>query len=99
VTGLRRGSTTGRRWRPDELLLLPDGSDHRLRAFRYTGPGAVLVRVPHRLSRPERRRPVLGGPGADLELAPEARQPSLGEARIVTLGAGTRLVVRGALPR
>jgi hypothetical protein len=37
-------------WRPGELLLLPDGSDARLRRLRYTGPGAVLVRVAHERS-------------------------------------------------
>lgn len=37
----------GRRWHPPELLLLPDGSDARLRRLRYTGPGAVLVAVAH----------------------------------------------------
>jgi hypothetical protein len=31
----------GRCWRPEELLVLPDGSDARLRRLRYTGPGAV----------------------------------------------------------
>jgi hypothetical protein len=30
-------------WRPEELLLLPDGSDPRPRRLRYTGPGAVRV--------------------------------------------------------
>ncbi len=35
------------RWRMDEILVLPDGSDGRLRRLRYTGPGAVLVTVAH----------------------------------------------------
>jgi hypothetical protein len=30
-------------WRPEALLVLPDGSDPRLRRLRYTGPGAVRV--------------------------------------------------------
>ncbi len=30
-------------WRPEGLLMLPDGSDPRLRHLRYTGPGAVRV--------------------------------------------------------
>ena len=34
-------------WRPPEILLLPDGSDARVRRLRYTGPGAALVRVAH----------------------------------------------------
>ncbi len=28
----------------EEIVLLPDGSDGRMRRLRYTGPGAVLVR-------------------------------------------------------
>jgi hypothetical protein len=30
-------------WRPEELLVLPDGSDACPRRLRYTGPGAVRV--------------------------------------------------------
>jgi hypothetical protein len=30
-------------WRPQELLLLPDGSDPRPRRLRYSGPGAVRM--------------------------------------------------------
>jgi hypothetical protein len=41
LSGLRPCAAPGRRWRPDELLVLPDGSDARLRRLRYTGPGAV----------------------------------------------------------
>lgn len=37
----------GGRWRMEEILMLPDGSDGRLRRLRYTGPGAVLVTVAH----------------------------------------------------
>lgn len=35
------------RWWPPEILLLPDGSDARMRRLRYVGPGAVLVTVAH----------------------------------------------------
>jgi hypothetical protein len=38
---------SGSRWRPQEILLLPDGSDARMRRLRYTGPGAALVSVGH----------------------------------------------------
>lgn len=37
----------GGRWCQQELLLLPDGSDMRMRRLRYTGPGAVRVTVSH----------------------------------------------------
>jgi hypothetical protein len=40
-SGMRPCAAPGRRWRPPELLVLPDGSDARLRRLRYTGPGAV----------------------------------------------------------
>jgi hypothetical protein len=43
LTGLRPCAAPGRRWRPDELLMLPDGSDARLRPLHYRGPGAVRV--------------------------------------------------------
>jgi hypothetical protein len=41
----RRWITGGspRVWCPDALLVLPDGSDPRLRRLRYAGPGAVRV--------------------------------------------------------
>jgi hypothetical protein len=42
-----RSIAPGGRWRMDEILMLPDGSDGRLRQLRYTGPGAVLVTVAH----------------------------------------------------
>ena len=50
--GLRTGQAgggveSGPRWRPPEILLLPDGSDARMRRLRYTGPGAALVSVGH----------------------------------------------------
>jgi hypothetical protein len=41
LSGLRPCAAPAGRWFPDDLLLLPDGSDARLRRLRYTGPGAV----------------------------------------------------------
>jgi hypothetical protein len=43
LAGLRPARARSRSWRPDDLLLLPDGSGARLRRLRYTGPGAVRV--------------------------------------------------------
>jgi hypothetical protein len=37
------GGARGRGWRPEDLLILPDGSDARSRRLRYSGPGAVRV--------------------------------------------------------
>lgn len=41
--GLLGGVPPGRVWRPEELLVLPDGSDSRPRRLRYSGPGAVRM--------------------------------------------------------
>jgi hypothetical protein len=49
LVGLTLRSETGRMWPPPELIVLPDGSDHRLRRLRFMGPGAVLVQAAHRL--------------------------------------------------
>ena len=44
----RAQALPGGRWHPSPIVMLPDGSDARVRKLRYTGPGAVLVAVPHR---------------------------------------------------
>ncbi len=41
LSGFSGCAAPGRSWSMGELLLLPDGSEGRLRRFRYTGPGAV----------------------------------------------------------
>ena len=69
--GLRGGrprpqALPGGRWHPLPILMLPDGSDARVRKLRYTGPGAALVAVPHR------RRLVRAGVRRRRELAVEA---------------------------
>jgi len=46
-SGVGAYARQAQRWHPDEILLLPDGSDARVRRLRYTGPGAVLVAVEH----------------------------------------------------
>jgi hypothetical protein len=54
----RRGHRRrGEGWQPPPMLLLPDGSDGRLRRMRYTGPGAVLVAVAHELENRSTRLP------------------------------------------
>jgi len=52
LSGLRpRGPSScafpGARWLPEQIVMLPDGSEGRMRRLRYTGPGAVLVAVAH----------------------------------------------------
>ncbi len=38
-----RPAPSGGVWHPEELLVLPDGSDQRPRRLRYSGPGAVRM--------------------------------------------------------
>lgn len=52
--GLGARCADARSWSPPRIVCLPDGSDGRLRALRYTGPGALAVAAPHR------RRPMTG---------------------------------------
>lgn len=62
VVGLWRGERPATRaargvWRPPPILLVPDGSDARVRRLRYRGPGALLVSVAH--ERRVRRDPLV----------------------------------------
>ncbi len=47
LTRLQRSAPAGRVWRPEQIILLPDGSDGHMRCLRYRGPGAVLVACEH----------------------------------------------------
>ncbi|MFI4991488.1 MAG: hypothetical protein ACHQHO_11325 [Solirubrobacterales bacterium] len=95
--GLMRGCRSGRStvaiWWPPPLLMIPDGSDHRMRRLLYRGPGALLVAVAH-----ERR--LRRGPLVSLGLRPEltlrelrgVERPTRGEVvvldRIAKLSVG-----------
>ena len=87
-------SVPGARWRPRELLILPDGSDSTMRHLRYTGPGAVLVTVAHErelngsdvLELFGRRRRLI------VRQQPGARAPAGGQ--VIVLQRGARLRVR-----
>jgi hypothetical protein len=83
VVGLSERSLTGLRWRPDDLLFLPDGSDARARRLRYTGPGTVRVFVAHRVEHSQRRSSLL--------VASSAR--GLRRGRALELRARTSLLV------
>jgi hypothetical protein len=103
LVGTRRRPSVGGLWLPQEMLILPDGSDSRLRHFRYTGPGAVLVSIEH-----ERRgraveqgssataRP---GPRAALTLRQSQGARPLARGQVIALGSGARLRVRPSGPR
>jgi hypothetical protein len=97
LSGVRPCGASGARWRPEEILLLPDGSDGAMRRLRYTGPGAVLVTTAHeRIDRgrgPWRR---LGwGRSLTLREQPGERAPSRGQ--VIALAPGARLNVRTAV--
>jgi hypothetical protein len=92
-----RRESTGRRWQPDEIVLLPDGSDGWMRALRYTGPGAVLVALEHERSGRAIERDSRGlarrGPRATLTLRESPAAKVLEPGKVIALAAGTRLRV------
>jgi hypothetical protein len=96
LSGCRPCAKVGRRRRPGEILLLPDGSDARMRRLRYRGPGAVLVNAAH--ERVEWR----DGPLARAGLRPRLslrELPDVGaldRGQVVLLRAGVRLDVTRA---
>ncbi len=98
LAGVRGCAALERRWHPREILMLPDGSDERLRRLRYTGPGAVLVSIEY-----ERRgRSVEQGCSAVARrgLGPvlTVSQPRgarwLEHGEVISLASGARLLVR-----
>jgi hypothetical protein len=87
-------SAPGGRWRPEPVLMLPDGSDSRMRRLSYTGPGAVLVAVAHEreLSRTGVRELLGLRPRLTLRQPPGAHAPEGGE--VIVLEPAARLRVR-----
>lgn len=101
LAGVHSCGSVGDVWRPSEILLLPDGSDSRMRDMRYTGPGAVLVSVEHER---EGRAHELGSSGiarAGLRPVLSLRQASdtraLPQAQVISIGCGARLRVRSSI--
>ncbi|MHB8240867.1 MAG: hypothetical protein ACYDHN_02645 [Solirubrobacteraceae bacterium] len=103
LAGLRRCLPAGARWYPERLLVIPDGSDARMRAMRYSGPGAVLVAVAHeRTGKSERAgmaRWSWRGHRAELTIRQQsdARQKP-DNAQVVLLAAGARMLICTARP-
>jgi hypothetical protein len=95
VSNLQRASTVGSRWRPPEVVFLPDGSDHRLRALRYTGPGAVLVLAPHRRAGALERHGIGMSTKSVLRLAPARVTQPPRAGRVISLEPGASLLVAG----
>jgi len=100
LAGGRGCRAVGGFWWAPELVLLPDGSDSRLRRMRYTGPGAVLVCVEHARGGPVReheRTGVARGAGRRAVTLRQLAPPRAGErAQVLALGRGARLNVRSA---
>ena len=94
LSGLRPCHSADRRWRLDELVVLADGSDSRLRRLRYTGPGAVTISTAH--VRSSRRRGLVRGlmRRPDIRLAALPGKPRPAKGLVIALTDGARLEVR-----
>jgi hypothetical protein len=85
-----RHSSPGTRWRPEQMLTLPDGSDACMRRLRYIGPGALLIAVAHR--REVRTGIVSRRPRLDLRSVEGTPPPA--RAEVIVLERAARLIVR-----
>jgi hypothetical protein len=106
LVGMRPCAGPGWRWRPGELLVLPDGSDARLRNLRYTGPGAVRV-VAHECTvrRPGRLADAIGrltghpqlmlGASQRRERSPQQRPSTCGSTAPRLAGGRVVVLARG----
>jgi hypothetical protein len=94
LSGLRPRVGADRRWRLDELVVLADGSDSRLRRMRFIGPGAVLVSTPHVRGswRPGFVRGLTRRP--DMRLTAMGGRPRPAKGQVIVLAEGARLEVR-----
>ena len=90
AAGARQANAPGARWWPGDLLVLPDGSDGRLRRLRYTGPGAALVTVAHERARPGPLRARLG---TALTVRERSPRQALSEGEVIALAPRARMRV------
>lgn len=93
LTGAGSCPPRGQRWHPQEILVLPDGSDWRLRRVRYTGPGAVLVTIAHERAEWGRRLSLFPARRMRLTIRELPGLRALSTGRAIALGPGTRLDV------
>jgi hypothetical protein len=87
-----RAPVGGRRsdaWLPPPLLMIPDGSDPRIRRFRYTGPGVARVGVAH--GRQERRGLGRIASREHVTVRAESRAAARTSGDLILLGRGARL--------
>jgi hypothetical protein len=100
LMGTRRCESVGAFWRPQEIVMLPDGSDSRMRRLRYTGPGAVLVSVEHercgRAMELGSRGTARPGLRSVVSLRERGDARVLEQGQVIALGAGARLRVRSS---
>lgn len=82
------------RWRPEEIILLPDGSDCRLRNLSYAGPGGVLVAVEHERSTSGPFAGALRGGRIALTLRSRPPMRALRPRAVIALAAGAGVRVR-----
>jgi hypothetical protein len=94
LAGARRCAAWGDRWHPQEILLLPDGSDSRLRRMRYTGPGAVLVAVDHERSERGWPGPRISPRRPTVSLRARPGASGVHDREVVALAPGAQLLVR-----
>jgi hypothetical protein len=86
------------RWHPEPIVIIPDGSDARMRRLRYTGPGAVLVAVEHERAGRASERGTLGygragrRPALIVRELPGSR--TLRHGTVIALASGARLLVK-----
>ena len=94
LVGLRRNGISAGRWDPPGIVLLPDGSDSRMRRLRYTGPGAVLISVEHERGGPVIERGDVGIARRGGRRSVMIREPAGARAgcpgRVLTLAQGAQ---------
>jgi hypothetical protein len=93
LSGMRPCAAPGQRWHPSELLVLPDGSDARLRRLRFVGPGAALISVVH--ERAVWNSGLFRG-ATRLTLRPLAKSRALTKGKVIELKDGVSLEVYGS---
>jgi hypothetical protein len=79
-------------WLPPPLLMIPDGSDPRIRRFRYTGPGVARLGAAHE----RRERGALGRVASreHVTVCAATRATARSSAGVIVLGRGARLRTR-----
>jgi hypothetical protein len=76
------------RWTPPPVVMIPDGSDARIRRFRYTGPGVVRVAVAHERAVARLMRGGVIRRAALVVREAEASAPERAGAEVIVLARG-----------